>query len=221
MQVRPISVTMPINPDIPAKTAEDLIVYEARVSSPQNQANIETAPKLLFHCMREGHWSVFDQVDWTVEVVTSRAISAQILRHSFKVQEFSQRYAKVQAFETYDARRQDTKDRQNSVDDLPEDTKEWFLEAQLQVQNLCSELYEESLRKDIAKECSRFLLPMSSQTVVYLKNSVRGWTHYFGSRLWGKGVQQEHRDVAAEIYPLFVQQFPVVAEAIDLYYKKS
>lgn len=222
MKVKPISVTMPIDPALPCKTPEELIVYTARVSSPKNQGNVETGPKLLHHCMKEGHWSVFAMVDMTFEVETSRAISAQILRHtSLAPQEFSQRYAEVQAFEVYDARRQDRKDRQNSVDDLDEETKDWFLEAQDQVQTFCSTLYEEALKKDIAKECARFLLPMSARTVLYLKGSVRSWIHYFGVRKDGKGVQKEHRDIAEALWPLFAQQFPVVAEAVLLYTQKS
>jgi thymidylate synthase (FAD) len=121
---------------------------------------------------------------------------------------------KSTTFEKYDARRQDTKNRQNSLDDLSEETKQWFSEAQTKVNQLTSELYFEALDKEIAKECARFLLPLSVQTKLYMKGSVRSWIHYFQVRL-ESSTQKEHREVAAAVWPLFKERFPVVAEAIE------
>jgi thymidylate synthase (FAD) len=211
MKVKLISVTAPVEQGM---TAEQLMVYTARVSSPQNQANLDTAPKLLRYCIKNGHWSVFAMADMTVEIETSRAISAQILRHkSFDFQEFSQRYAEVSGFETYEARRQDVKNRQNSLDDLPAGLKQWFLEAQGRVQKESQALYDYALEQGVAKECARFLLPMSASTRLYMKGSVRSWIHYFERRREGS-TQREHRDIADAIWEIFRKVFPVVAEAI-------
>jgi thymidylate synthase (FAD) len=214
MNVRLIAVTAPqfeINDRKPS--AEELMVYCARVSSPQNQDNLDTAPKLLRYCARNGHWSIFEQSNMILEVTTSRAISAQILRHSFLPQEFSQRYAEVVSCETYEARRQDTKNRQNSIPDLPHDVQEWFKYAQQQVQDLALELYQKALDVGIAKESARFLLPMSATTTLYLNNSVRGWIHYLQSRTH-ESTQKEHRDIAFAALEIFKQQFPWTYEAV-------
>lgn len=215
MQVELVSLTQPLS-NHPAKSPEDLIVYTARVSSPQNQENLATGAGLLKYCLRKGHWSVFDMVDMTLEVKTSRAISAQILRHwSFDFQEFSQRYAQIQGFETYNARRQDSKNRQNSIDDLPPETQQWFWNIQKQIQRLALSAYEEALELGIAKESARFLLPMETNTTFYMKGSVRSWLTYFMVRL-GEETQKEHRDVALLAWKIFEGQFPVVAEAFKL-----
>jgi thymidylate synthase (FAD) len=213
VNVKLISVSKPADPNM---SSEDLMVYTARVSSPQNQANLNTGARLLRYCMKNGHWSVFEQADMTVEIETSRAISAQILRHrSFSFQEFSQRYAEVTGFEIYPARRQDQKNRQNSTDDLPEFTKEWFIAAQESIQRHARQLYEDALKAGVAKECARFLLPMSATTRLYMKGSVRSWIHYFKVR-GDPSTQQEHREIAQAIQEqLFNPAFPTTAAALE------
>jgi thymidylate synthase (FAD) len=192
---------------------EELIVYIARVSNPDNQLNIETAPKLLRYCIKKGHWSIFEQVSMGVEIVTSRAISAQILRHrSFSFQEFSQRYAPVTKFEVYEARRGDDKNRQNSFNDLHDETKAWFRDRQLWTERILRLQYENALSLGIAKECARFLLPMSAQTTLYMSGTVRSWVHYLQVRL-KPDVQKEHRDIAIEVEKIFKRRFPHTWEA--------
>ena len=145
------------------KKPEEIIGYCARVSNPKNQDNMETAPKLLAYCIKHKHWSIFEMADMCVEIKTSRAIAQQILRHrSFSFQEFSQRYAKATEFVAYGAQRQDLKNRQNSIDDLPAEDKQWFLDSQKKIQSEGLELYEQALQKGIAKECACFLLPLST-----------------------------------------------------------
>jgi len=213
MQVRLISVTAPlIEVEHQPLTPEGLIAYCARVSSPhQETLNYE---KLLAYCITHRHWSVFEMVDMTVEIVTSRAISPQILRHkSFQFQEFSQRYAEVQEIERYLPRRQDSKNRQNSLDDLDDATVKWFDDAQDKVARLAMEHYNCALKMGIAKECARVLLPMGTRTKLYMKGSVRSWIHYLEVRT-DKSTQQEHREIAMEIKTIFMTQFPVTAAAL-------
>ncbi len=157
------------------------MAYCARVSSPHQEST--DYEKLLAYCIAHKHWSIFEMADMTVEIVTSRAISPQILRHkSFQFQEFSQRYAQAQAIEHYTPRRQDMKNRQNSLDDLPPETVAWFDEAQERVAMESMALYEEALEKGIAKECARALLPLATQTKLYMKGSIRSWIHYLEVR---------------------------------------
>ncbi|NTU50534.1 MAG: FAD-dependent thymidylate synthase [Desulfobulbaceae bacterium] len=214
MNVRLISVTSPqIDIDGQETTPEGLIAYCARVSSP-HQENPDYAG-LLRYCIKNKHWSVFEMVDMTVEITTSRAIAQQILRHrSFQFQEFSQRYAKVQQAEKYEARRQDQKNRQNSIDDLSKETQLWFKSAQSEIELRAFQLYEEALEKGIAKECARFLLPLATQTRLYMKGSVRSWIHYLEVRC-DPSTQKEHREIADAIKALFVQEFPIVSEALE------
>lgn len=213
MNVRLISITQPVLPEMEGATPEELIIYIARVSSPE-QIRHETAPKLLRYLLEHKHLSPFDMVDMTVEVETSRAISAQMTRHwSFDFQEFSQRYAEVQGFEVYEARRQDPKSRQNSVDDLPAETRKWFREAQVHAQESAREAYREALARGIAKEQARFLLPMSAATKLYMKGSVRSWIFYLSTRThWT--TQREHRDVASAVRAVFAAKFPHTIEAM-------
>jgi thymidylate synthase (FAD) len=213
MQVRLISVTNPlIEIDNRQLTPEGLVAYCARVSSPHQET--PDYEKLLSYCIQNRHWSVFEMVDMTVEIVTSRAISPQILRHrSFCFQEFSMRYAKAQAIERYEPRRQDTKNRQNSLDDLDAETVKWFGEAQEMVASKGMELYEEALEKGIAKECARVLLPLGTQTRLYMKGSVRSWIHYLEVRT-DKSTQKEHRDIAEAVMKIFTGQFPVTSRAL-------
>ena len=213
MQVRLISVTNPlIEIDNSQLTPEGLIAYCARVSSPNQET--PDYEKLLSYCIRNRHWSVFEMVDMTVEITTSRAISPQILRHrSFCFQEFSQRYAKVQAVEKYQPRRQDVKNRQNSLDDLDDATVAWFDAAQESIAKLGMEKYEEALEKGIAKECARVLLPLGTQTRLYMKGSVRSWIHYLDVRT-DPATQKEHRDIADAVKAIFTEQFPVTSRAM-------
>lgn len=192
--------------------AEKIIAYCARVSNPQNQESDQIS-KLLKYCLKNSHYSIFEMADLTVEIETSRAISAQILRHkSFSFQEFSQRYAPTQGFETYEARRQDEKNRQKSIDDMTVGDKMWFVQAQKDVQAYAAGLYNEALEKNIAKEQARMLLPMSATTKIYMKGSIRSWLHYLDVRC-GSGTQQEHMDIANEIKKIFIEQLPIIAEA--------
>ena len=192
--------------------AEKLIAYCARVSS-NNQDNLKIE-KLLEYCIDHGHWSIFETPYITVEINTSRAISAQILRHrSFTFQEFSQRYAAVADFETYPARRQDSKNRQNSIDDMKLEDKHWFNIAQDRVQTLSSFLYYEALDKGIAKEQARFLLPMSSKTKLYMTGNVRSWIHYLNLRCH-VDTQKEHRDIALAIREILKKELPIISKAV-------
>lgn len=213
MKVRLISITKPVAEEISDFTAEELTAYVARVSNPSNQMNSETAPKLLGYCIKNSHWSVFEHVNFTVEITTSRAIAAQILRHRGAVfQEFSQRYAEATKFIYYEARSQDLKNRQNSIDNMSQEDKDWFIDAQTLVMLRASNLYEEALRRGIAKEQARFLLPLSTQTTLYMTNNVRNWIHYIDLRT-ANGTQQEHKEIAEEIKKIFIEQFPAISKA--------
>ena len=154
-------------------------------------------------------------VDMTVEIVTSRAISPQILRHkSFQFQEFSQRYAKAQEIERYQPRRQDDKNRQNSLNDLDAATIQWFDAAQERTARSAMDMYHTALEKGIAKECARVLLPLGTRTKLYMKGSVRSWIHYLEVRT-DNSTQQEHREIALAIRKIFMTQFPVSAAALN------
>jgi thymidylate synthase (FAD) len=203
-EVKLISIT----PD-----SENLIAYCARVSS--NQQDNPSISKLLRYCIKHKHWSVFETAYLTVEINTSRAISAQILRHrSFTFQEFSQRYAAVPDFITYDARRQDKKNRQASIDDMSIEDRHWFSVAQDRVQTLTASLYLDALDKGIAKEQARFLLPMSSRTKIYMTGNIRSWIHYLELRT-GIETQKEHRDIARQIKKIFKEELPIISGALE------
>lgn len=192
--------------------AESMIAYCARVSSP-NQENPEYA-KLLAYCIQHKHYSVFEQAFMTVEIETSRMISAQILRHrSFTFQEFSQRYAEVQDFESYEARRQDKKNRQNSIDDLSLDVKNEWLRRQEENFERCMQHYSWAMSQGIAKECARSVLPMQTSTKLYMTGSVRSWIHYLELRT-DIDTQLEHREIALAIKQIFISELPVVSEAL-------
>ena len=198
--------------------AEKLIGYIARVSNPKNQDNPEVAG-LLKYCIKHGHWSIFEQASMTVEIETTRGIAAQILRHrSFTFQEFSQRYADTNLLADeipmFDLRHQDTKNRQNSTDDVPYNKKkdleykiaEHFVEAM--------DLYNELLGNGIAKECARFVLPLATPTRLYMTGTVRSWIHYIQLR-GGHGTQKEHMDIAHAIEDIFIKEFPITSEALE------
>lgn len=221
MKVRLVSITKPVSDDIKDLTPEQLMAYVARVSNPSNQMNSETAPKLLGYCIRNAHWSVFEHVNFTVEIKTSRAIAAQILRHRSAVfQEFSQRYAEAMDNEFYPARRQDLKNRQNSLDDMSEEDKDWFKKAQEEIWDKSMTNYKEALKRGVAKEQARFLLPLSTQTTLYMTNNVRNWIHYIDLRTT-QGTQLEHREIAEEIKEIFKKEFPAIAEAKGWLTKES
>ena len=209
MTVKLISVT----PD-----AEKTMAYIARVSNPANQDN-ENYSKLLAYCIKHNHWSVFEQSTMTLEIETNRGIAAQILRHrSFTFQEFSQRYADTNLISENiplpELRRQDTKNRQNSTDDLPVDLKS-ELYAKIQDHfDAAQNLYKELLQADVAKECARFVLPLAVPTKIYMTGSCRSWIHYINLRS-AHGTQKEHMDIALECKKVFSEQFPTVAEALE------
>jgi len=196
-----------------------VISYIARVSNPNNQLNFDTSAGLLRYCIKHEHWSIFEQAYMTLEINTTRGIAAQILRHrSFTFQEFSQRYADTNLLaETLDVpelRRQDTKNRQNSTDDLPQELKQ---DLWLKINDHFKsgmELYKELLDAEVAKECSRFILPLATPTRIYMTGSCRSWVHYIKLRS-GHGTQKEHMDIANACKVVFNEQFPAVAEALE------
>jgi thymidylate synthase (FAD) len=213
MMVKLIAITQGAG-ELITKTAQEVISYAARVSSPDNQKNFATAPKLLNYCIRNGHWSPFEMANMILEVSTSRAIAQQILRHrSMSFQEFSGRYSKATSSETYEARRQDVKNRQNSIDDLSQETKDWFKEQQESIWHNSLANYEEALSKGIAKECARFLLPLNTSTKLYINATARSWVHYLQLRT-KEDTQKEHRDIALKCREIFVEQFPDISEAL-------
>ena len=192
--------------------AEDQMMYCARVSNPVNQESKDA--RLLSYCIKHGHWSVFEMAHMTVEITTTRAISAQIIRHrSFSFQESSLRYSEAQSFVIVDGRRQDEKNRQNSIDDLSDEVQDWWHDAQSQVIFLARQVYQEALDKGIAKECARAVLPLLTTTKIYMTGSVRSWIHYLDIRT-AKETQAEHREVAEAIREVFIGQFPVTAAAM-------
>ena len=198
--------------------AEKTIGYIARVSNPNNQENPSFAG-LLKYCIKHGHWSVFEQAHMTVEIETTRGLAAQILRHrSFTYQEFSQRYADSSllgdTIPLPKLRSQDTKNRQNSIDDVDPFVNQDF---QLKMQRHFVDgmkLYKEMLEAGIAKECARFVLPLATPTRLYMTGSVRSWIHYIDLRS-AHGTQKEHMDIANECKCIFAGQFPIVAEALE------
>ena len=197
--------------------AEKHMAYCARVSNPNNQDN-ENISRLLGYCIKHGHFSVFEQAFMTVEINTTRGLAAQILRHrSFTFQEFSQRYADTsflsEQIPLFELRRQDDKNRQNSIDDIPDDVctkyntliREHFAKAK--------GLYDQMLKDGIAKECARFILPLATPTRLYMTGSIRSFIHYISLRE-KNGTQKEHMDIAKECKRIFGEQFPTVAEAL-------
>ena len=197
--------------------AEKSMAYIARVSNPKNQDNNDFS-KLLGYCIKNEHWSVFEQAYMTLQIETTRGIAAQILRHrSFTFQEFSQRYAdsrQLGEIPIPELRRQDNKNRQNSISDLPKEIINTFnkkIKHQF-VQN--KELYEEMLEAGIAKECARFVLPLATPTRIYMTGSCRSWIHYINLRT-GHGTQKEHMEIAQECKNIFSKEYPVVSSALN------
>jgi thymidylate synthase (FAD) len=197
--------------------AEKHMGYVARVSNPKNQDNDKFAG-LLKYCIKHGHWSVFEQAFMTVEINTTRGLAAQILRHrSFTFQEFSQRYADStllsERIPVPELRRQDNKNRQNSIDDVDPYIRQKYEILMQSHFERSVELYKDMLDSGIAKECARFVLPLATPTRLYMTGSVRSWIHYIDLRS-AHGTQKEHMDVAEEIRCIFICQFPTVAEAL-------
>ena len=197
--------------------AEEMMGYVARVSNPKNQDNPKVAG-LLGYCIKHGHWSVFEQAHLTVEIETTRGLAAQILRHrSFTYQEFSQRYADSsmlgEVIPLPELRRQDDKNRQNSIDDLdPFVVQDFELKMQRHfVEGM--KIYKEMLDAGVAKECARFVLPLATPTKLYMTGSVRSWIHYINLRS-AHGTQKEHMLIAENCRAIFNEQFPIVAEAL-------
>jgi len=208
MNVKLITVT----PD-----AEQLMAYVARVSNPSNQDN-EKYAGLLKYCIKHNHWSVFEQSSMTLEIETTRAIAAQILRHrSFTFQEFSQRYAASTALGDIDLpelRRQDEKNRQNSTDDLDPKMIEKFDKQMITLFSSAKALYEQMLTQGVAKECARMVLPLCTPTRIYMTGSCRSWIHYINLRS-AHGTQKEHMVIAEACRKVFTEQFPSVSEALE------
>lgn len=213
MSVSLVAITKGVN-QLEDHTAEEVISFVARVSNPSNQLNFDSAPKLLDYCIKHSHWSVFETSFMTVQIETSRAIAAQILRHrTFTFQEYSQRYSKAVENTWNMARRQDKKNKQNSIDDLSDEVKKWFLSAQEEVWNTSFALYEKALELGVAKESARFLLPLSTKTTLYMTGSARSWIHYIQVRAKENGTQEEHADIALRCKKIFCKEFPNIAKA--------
>jgi thymidylate synthase (FAD) len=217
-QIKLIAITQGAG-ELVNKTAQEVISYIARVSNPNNQLNFDTAAGLLRYCIKHKHWSPFEHAYMTLEINTTRGIAPQILRHrSFTFQEFSQRYADTNLLSDApaipDLRRQDTKNRQNSIDDFGDYVKlglqgeisEYFHQGQ--------SLYNRLLEKGVAKESARFVLPLSSPTRIYMTGSARSWVHYIDLRS-ANGTQKEHMDIAEGCKVIFNEQFEDVARALE------
>ena len=197
-------------------TAGDLIAYTARVSNPANQNNTKTAPRLLKYLIREQHWSPFEMVHMTLEIKTTRDIARQILRHRpFSFQEFSQRYAEATGLETREARLQDEKNRQNSVEVEDKKLQEWWQLQQKKVQGQADLAYRDALSKGIAKEQARALLPEGlTQSTLYMAGSLRSWIHYCDLRR-GNGTQKEHMEIADKCWDIIGVHFPDIVKALE------
>ena len=208
MNVKLVSVT----PD-----AEKTMAYIARVSNPSNQDN-ENYSGLLKYCIKHNHWSVFEQSTMTLEIETTRAIAAQILRHrSFTFQEFSQRYADAKLLETIELpelRRQDSKNRQNSIDDLDPVIVDKLEKQMNTLFSSAFSLYNQMLDSGVAKECARMVLPLCTPTRIYMTGACRAWILYINLRS-AHGTQKEHMDIANECRKVFVEQFPTVSESLE------
>ena len=196
--------------------AEEMIVKMARVSAPSNQDNMDTAPRLLKYLIKHRHWSPYEMANLCVEIETTRGISAQILRHrSFSFQEFSQRYADVSELGSSvipHLRRQDIKNRQNSIDDLSPDVIAGYYRRIGHLFEDAEHLYREMVSSGVAKECARAVLPIATKTRMYMNGTLRSWIHYLQLRC-DVSTQLEHRQIAYHIKEIFCEQFPIIGEA--------
>lgn len=210
--VKFVSITKPIIDGVVENmSAEELVVYIARVSNPSNQMNMETATKLINYLIKHKHWSPFEFVDVTFEIVTRRSIAAQILRHkSFSFQEFSQRYSTATEIQSIELRKQGKTNRQSSEELIPNfmlerDVEQHFANSKM--------LYDKLIKSGVSRETARDILPLSTETTMYMKGSVRSWIHYLELRC-SPDTQKEHRLIAEAIKSIFVNQFPNISEAI-------
>ena len=213
MEIKVVSITQPLikTPEGRQLTPEELIVYCARVSNPTNQLNTETGANLLKYCINHQHWSIFEQVSFSVEIKTSRAIAAQILRHkSFSFQEFSQRYSEVTAMCPVELRQQADKNRQSSVEVIIDKELQTKVDKHLQDS---LDLYDELISRKVAKECARMVLPLTTETTMYMHGTVRSWIHYINLRD-KPDTQKEHRDVAEAAKAVFINYFPDCSKAL-------
>ena len=209
MNVKLVSLTQPHDDSM---NCEDLIAYCARVSNPSNQNNTATAPKLLKYLIKHKHWSPFEMASMTLEIKTSRAIAAQILRHrSFSFQEFSQRYSVAQDLEEVQLRKQAEKNRQSSTDEF---TNGLFLAKVREHLGRSVSLYNEAIKLGVAKESARLLLPLTTETTMYMSGTIRSWVHYIDLRSQ-EDTQKEHRDIANACKDIFVEHFPNISLALD------
>jgi len=236
MNVRLVSLTqgilMEVEPHVDKRLSpEELIVYIARVSNPSNQMNTETSDKLIKYLIKNKHWSPFSMVDMTVEIKTSRAVAQQIIRHkSFDFQEFSQRYAEVSEFEPVQIRKQAEKNRQSSAENFdPTLDINWLVEDEGGVSlengfgaqdiigdlvNMSEAVYKALLKAGVAKECARMILPLTTQTTIYMKGGLRSWLTYLNIRL-EEHTQSEHREIAVKIAEIVKENFPNISSALN------
>lgn len=216
--------------------AEKTIARSARVSNPSNE-NSEEYRRLFTHCLLNGHWSIFEQADMAIEIITARCISHQMIRHwSFNPQELSQRYVDIttvgdySGYVEFEARSQDKKNRQNSINDMDNDTKTWFNRAQESVFHNSIELYKKAIDKGIAKEQARVLLPLNTATRIIWKGNVRSWIFYLRLRSKEHGTQKEHVEIAEKCKKIFCEEFPIISDILsfnktgknkfDIYFKE-
>ena len=219
MSVKLVSFTEPtslmegnFNSNFKIISPEELIVYIARVSNPSNQMNMETAPKLINYLIKHKHWSPFEFVDVTFEIVTRRSIAAQILRHkSFSFQEFSQRYSTATEIQTIQLRKQGKTNRQSSEDIIENYTLQRDVEQHIANSKM---LYQKLIEQGVSRETARDVLPLSTETTMYMKGSVRSWIHYIELRC-SADTQKEHREIAEDVKSIFVNQFPNISEALN------
>jgi thymidylate synthase (FAD) len=214
-RVRLVAITKPVIPE--CEDSDDLLAYCARVSNPENQANSETAPRLLRYLVRSQHWSPFEMASMTLEITTTRDIARQILRHrSFSFQEFSQRYAaQVAPPVLREARMQDATNRQASNDTEDTNLKSWWLGEQRRVADMAARAYQDALKHGIAKEVARSVLPEGmTESALYMAGTIRSWIHYCQQRTKA-GTQKEHRNVALACQGILLEQFPALGEVLD------
>jgi len=217
MSAKLVSYSKPASNELVDFSLLDMVAYCARVSNPENQMNMETSEKLVGYLIRNHHWSPLEMVHICIEIETTRDIARQILRHrSFSFQEFSQRYAVVDTnlgFEYRNARLQDLKNRQNSIDNISDEIKvKWNSKIREHFAK-SKAIYDGMIADGIAKECARFVLPLATPTRLYMSGTVRSWIHYIELRS-GHGTQKEHMNIANQCKSIFAEQFPTTSEAL-------
>ena len=210
--------------ELEGKSPQDVISYVARVSNPHNQENFRTSAGLLRYCIKHQHWSIFETASMTLEINTTRGLAAQILRHrSFTFQEFSQRYANTNELGQItapDLRRQDEKNRQNSISNLPPGLVEDYQQKIEKHFDSSLALYNNLIDVGVAKECARFVLPLATNTRLYMTGTCRSWIHYINLRS-AHGTQQEHMDIAEQCRDVFKEVFPDIYAALEWAYNQE